>query len=144
MQGYSTLAAPLYRLTSGDPRKKKRGGKRSVDPDPPFLWTNECEEAFQSLKRKLMTAPILGYPDYSLPFLLQTDASGGGLGAVLAQVQDGAERVIAYASRGLSPAETRHPAHKLEFLALKWAVTDKFYVQSLRTQVLCSDKQQPP
>ncbi|XP_063760148.1 uncharacterized protein LOC134878197 [Eleginops maclovinus] len=127
VQGYSALAAPLYRLTSGDPRKKKRGGKRSVDPDPPFLWTNECEEAFQSLKRKLMTAPVLGYPDYSLPFLLQTDASGGGLGAVLAQVQDGAERVIAYASRGLSPAETRYPAHKLEFLALKWAVTDKFY-----------------
>lgn len=127
VQNYSTIAAPLYRLTSGDPRKKRRGGKSSANPDPPFLWTSECEEAFQSLKVKLTTAPVLGYPDYNLPFVLQTDASGGGLGAVLAQVQDGTERVIAYASRGLSPAETRYPAHKLEFLALKWAVADKFY-----------------
>ena len=74
-----------------------------------------------------MTAPALGYPDYSLPFVLQTDASREGLGAVLIQVQGGTETVIAFASRGLSPAETRYPAHKLDFLALKWAVTDKFY-----------------
>lgn len=59
--------------------------------------------------------------------LERKNASRGGLGAILAQVQDGAERVIAYASRGLTPAETRYPAHKLDFLALKWAVTDKFY-----------------
>ena len=127
VSGYSALAAPLYRLTTGDPRKKKRGGKKSLAPDPPFLWTCDCEEAFQTLKERLTTAPVLGYPDYSLPFVLQTDASGEGLGAVLVQVQSGAERVIAFASRGLSPAETRYPAHKLEFLALKWAVTDKFY-----------------
>ena len=127
MSGYSTLAAPLYRLTAGDPRKKKRGGKKGPVPDPPFLWTRDCEEAFQTLKERLTTTPVLGYPDYSLPFVLQTDASGEGLGAVLVQVQGGAERVIAFASRGLSPAETRYPAHKLEFLVLKWAVTDKFY-----------------
>lgn len=127
VSGYSALAAPLYRLTTGDPRKKKRGGKRSWTPEPPFLWTADCEHAFQALKERLTTAPVLGYPDYSLPFILQTDASGEGLGAVLVQVQGGAERVIAFASRGLSPAETRYPAHKLEFLALKWAVTDKFY-----------------
>lgn len=90
MLGYSTLAAPLCRLTTGDPRKKKRGGKKNAGPDPPFLWSNECEEAFQSLKEKLMTALVLGYPDYSLPFVFQTDAPGGGL--------------IAYASRGLTPA----------------------------------------
>lgn len=83
-----------------------------MKPDPNFLWTQECQEAFQSLKVKLTNAPVLGYPDYSLPFILQTDASGEGLGAVLVQVQGGAERVIAFASRGLSPAETRYPAHK--------------------------------
>ncbi len=127
VSGYSTLAAPLYRLTTGDPRKKKRGGKKNLAPAPPFLWTDDCEKAFQTLKERLTTAPVLGYPDYNLPFVLQTDASGEGLGAVLVQVQGDAEKVIAYASRGLTPAETRYPAHKLEFLALKWAVTDKFY-----------------
>lgn len=127
MSGYSALAAPLYRLTSGDPKRKKRGRNKSLTPDPPFLWTEDCETAFQTLKGRLTTAPVLGYPDYSLPFVLQTDASGEGLGAVLVQVQGGKERVIAFASRGLSPAETRYRAHKLEFLALKWAVTDKFY-----------------
>ncbi|KAF7661328.1 hypothetical protein LDENG_00264150 [Lucifuga dentata] len=114
VEGYAKLAALLYRLTSGDPKRK-------------ILWTVGCEEAFHSLKEKLTSAPLLGYPDYKLPFLLQIDASGEGLGAVLAQMQDGVERVISYASRGLSPAETHYPAHKLEFLALKWAVTDKFY-----------------
>lgn len=84
-------------------------------------------EAFCILKEKLTSAPLLGYPDYTLPFVLQTDASREGLGAILAQVQSGTERVIAYASRSLSPAETRYLAHKLEFLALKWAVTEKFY-----------------
>uniref|UniRef100_A0A3P9J0P0 Gypsy retrotransposon integrase-like protein 1 n=1 Tax=Oryzias latipes TaxID=8090 RepID=A0A3P9J0P0_ORYLA len=106
---------------------KKRRNKQSLAPDPPFIWTDECEVAFQALKEKLTSAPVLGYPDYSLPFVLQTDASGEGLGAVLVQVQAGTERVIAFASRGLSPAETRYPAHKLEFLALKWAITDKFH-----------------
>lgn len=127
VKSYSSLAAPLYRLTSGDPRKKKRGTKKSPLPDQTFLWTTDCEEAFQALKERLTNAPVLGYPDYSLPFLLQTYASRDGLGAVLAQIQGGAERVIAYASRGLTPPETRYPAHKLEFLALKWAVTDKFH-----------------
>ena len=69
---------------------------------------------------------MLAYPDYSQPFVLQTDASGEGLGAVLAQFQGGTERVIAYASRVLSPAESRQ-VHNLEFLALKWALIDKLY-----------------
>lgn len=126
--GYAKLVAPLYRLTSGDPKKKKRGVKASPSgPPPQFHWTEECEAAFQGLKQKLTTAPVLAYPDYNLPFLLQTDASGEGLGAVLAQIQDGKERVISYASRGLHPSETRYPAHKLEFLALKWVATEKFY-----------------
>lgn len=127
IKGYATLAAPLYRLTSGYPKKKKRGVKGTSGTVKPFRWTDECERAFEALKERLTTAPVLCYPDFSLPFVLQTDASGEGLGAVLAQVQDGVEKVIAYASQGLRPPETRYPAHKLEFLALKWAVTDKFY-----------------
>ncbi|XP_077863423.1 uncharacterized protein LOC144346754 [Saccoglossus kowalevskii] len=124
VKGYSKIAAPLNRLTSGDARTKK-GKMGPSKSQPPYEWTSECESAFLLLKEKLTTAPVLGYPDFSFPFILQTDASIDGLGAVLVQVQDGTERVIAFASRGLTPSETRYPAHKLEFLCLKWAVTDK-------------------
>ena len=58
--------------------------------------------------------------------MLHTDASGDGLGAVLYQDQDGQRRVIAYASGSLTKSERNYPVHRLEFLALKWAVTDKF------------------
>ena len=78
--------------------------------------------------QKLCTEPpILTYADFKVPLGLPTDASGDGLGAVLYQVQDGQKRVIAYASRSLSKSERNYPVHKLEFLALKWAITDKCY-----------------
>ena len=69
----------------------------------------------------------MAYADFKAPFVLHTDASGDGLGAVLYQVQDGQKRVIAYASRSLSKSERNYPVQKLEFLALKWAITDKFH-----------------
>ena len=65
---------------------------------------------------------MLAYTDYSRPFLLNIDTSGDGLGAVLCQEHYGIEHVIAYASRGFRASECNYPAHKLEFLALKWAV----------------------
>ena len=69
----------------------------------------------------------MAYADYKRPFVLHTDASTTGLGAVLYQKQDGKERMIAYASWTLNHAEWDYDAHKLEFLALKWAVTDCFH-----------------
>ena len=69
----------------------------------------------------------MAYADFKTPFILHTDASSDGLGAVLYQYQDNQRRVIAYASRSLSRSERNYPAHKLEFLALKWAITDKFH-----------------
>ena len=91
-------------------------------------WSPAAEEAFQTLiNRGVPLAPVLAYADFSLPFELHIDASGIGLGAVLYQTQEGKKRVIAYASRTLSQSEARYPAHKLEFLALKWALTDQFY-----------------
>lgn len=77
------------------------------------------------LLKKLSTAPVLGFADPKLPYVIHTDASTSGLGAALYQEQSGQQRVIAFASRGLSHSESRYPAHKLEFLALKWAVTEK-------------------
>ena len=68
-------------------------------------WTSNCIQAFESLKIALTQAPVLGFADYSLPFILETDASSTGLGAVLSQKQDGRLRVIAYASRGLRGPE---------------------------------------
>ena len=70
---------------------------------------------------------MLAYADFKASFILHTDASGEGLGAVLYQVQEGKQRVIAYASRSLSKSERNYPVHKLEFLALKWAITNRFH-----------------
>ena len=82
------------------------------------------------MKEACTMAPVLGYPNYSLPFILHTDSSTDGLGAALYQQQGPNKkddmRVIAYVSRSLSPSEANYAPHKLEFLALKWAITDKF------------------
>ena len=82
-----------------------------------FEWTGECQDAFNSLKRKLTQAPILAYPSFhqsASPFVLQTDASAVGLGAVLEQ--DG--HVIAYASRTLNKAEQNYSVIQKECLAV--------------------------
>lgn len=86
-----------------------------------FQWSPECESAFQTLKTALTTPPILQYPDFSEnnTFVLQTDASKIGLGAVLSNSTGG---VVAYASRSLNQAETRYPIIELELLAIVWAV----------------------
>lgn len=89
----------------------------------------ECEESFNALKSRLVSTPVLAYADFSRPFILETDASHSGLGAVLSQETDGCVRPVAYASRGVRPTErnmSNYSSMKLEFLALKWAVTDKF------------------
>ena len=71
---------------------------------------------------------VLAYADYKKPFRVNTDASERGLGSVLYQKQnDDTFRVIAYASRSLSKTEKNYNAHKLEFLALKWAITERFH-----------------
>ena len=116
---YAQIARPLHILTSGENANKK---KATVE------WNEACEQAFQKLKEICSQTPILAYADYTKPFKLHTDASELGLGAVLYQTQeDGTDRVIAYASRSLNQAEKKYPAHKLEFLALKWSVTDRFH-----------------
>ena len=79
------------------------------------------------MKELCVNASILAFPDYKLPFILHTDSSTEGLGAVLYQKQDGKLRVIAYASRSVTKTESNYPTHKLEFLALKWTICEKFH-----------------
>ena len=128
IRDYSKIVKPLNDLLVGhcthkSPDQKKKKKKVSV----PWQWGDAQQIAFNTIKDKLSSPPILAYAEFSKPFILHTDASTEGLGAVLYQEQDGLERVIAYTSRGLRASEKHYPAHKLEFLCLKWAVTDKFH-----------------
>ena len=104
IKGFAKIAAPLYNLTSGDNKDKK---SEHVDLSP------KAHEAFDRLKAVYLQAPILSFPDFSKPFLLETDASGRSLGAVLSQKQaDGQYHLIAYASRVMNETEQRYHSNK--------------------------------
>ena len=119
IKGFAKIAAPLYDLASGDNKDKK---SEHVDLSPKVC------EAFNRLKTACLQAPILSFPDFNKPFLLETDASGRGLGAVLSQKQaDGRYHPIAYASHVMNETEQRYHSNKQEFLTLKWAVTEQFH-----------------
>ena len=122
IKGFSKAALPLRKLLIGLESQGKKTAKHT-----PVDWGEEEQIAFDTLKSLCCKAPILAYPNYKLPFILHTDSSLEGLGAVLYQVQKGVKRVIAYASRSVNKTEMNYPVHKLEFLALKWAITDKFH-----------------
>ena len=116
---YAQIARPLNKLISSENAKKKH---KKVE------WGNEQEQAFQKLKEACTKTPVLAYADYKKSFRLNTDASELSLGSVLYQQQeDSTFCVIAYASRSLSKTEKNYSAHKLEFLALKWVVTERFH-----------------
>ena len=87
-----------------------------------FSWGDNQQNSFEILKEKLMTTPILQYPDFSLPFILYTDASGTGLGAVLAQKINKKDHVIAYASRSMSKPERNYSITDQECLAVVWGI----------------------
>ena len=123
IKNFSQISRPLTDLMPIPTGKKNKGKKKERRE---WYWGENQMNAFDTLKRLLTSSPILGYADSTLPYELHTDASGFGLGAVLYQEQQGEKRVICYASRGLTKAEKNYPSHKLEFLALKWAVADKF------------------
>ena len=106
---FANIAQPLHSLT-------RKGAS--------FHWSSECQEAFDTLKHKLTTAPVLAYPSCEKPYTMETDASLSGLGVVLSQVQDdGKLHPVAYASRSLSKSERNYSVTELETLAVVWAVT---------------------
>lgn len=83
-----------------------------------FSWTPDCQQAFDTLRQALVSAPILSCPDFRLPFHLYVDASQTGIGLALGQVVDGRETVIAYAGRDFNPAERNYSATEREALAV--------------------------
>ena len=102
--GFSSIAMPLLQLTQKAAQ---------------FNWTHACEQVFQRLKHLLCSAPILAYSDFSQAFILQTDASDYGVGAVLSQLDElGNEKVIAYASKALSPREQKYSTTEKEAFAV--------------------------
>jgi len=123
LENFSRVIRPLADLLPPTSTKKRNKGKQE---HVKWKWEQEHQVVFDKLKDLLTSPPILAYPNFELPFEIHTDASGIGLGAVLYQVQEGQRKVIAYASRSLNRSEKNYSAFKLEFLALKWAVTEFF------------------
>jgi hypothetical protein len=108
MKDFSKIAKPLFNL---------------VKKDNKFKWEKEQQKAFDILRTKLTEKPILEYPDFEKEFMLITDASGTGLGAILAQKnEDNKEVVIAYASKSLIGAKKNYPITELECLAVFWGI----------------------
>ncbi len=103
VKDFASVAKPLHNLL----RKHAR-----------FHWNSESQQAFDKLKEMLTTAPILGYPMDSGDLILDTDASNFGIGAVLSQLQQGEERVLAYGSRSLTPTEQNYCTTRRELLAV--------------------------
>ncbi|KAL1269573.1 hypothetical protein QQF64_031862 [Cirrhinus molitorella] len=135
VQDFLKIVKPLNGLTAGYPPLQKGSRKIKTDERKQYFnlkeqfgerWTQDCQHAFDTVLAKLTSAPVLGFADPKLLYVLHTDASTTGLDAALYQEKDGQMRIIAFTSRGLTRSESKYPAHKLEFLALKWAVTTKF------------------
>ena len=106
---FAKIARPLHRLSCKNAR---------------FVWSTECCQAFEELKQKLTTAPVLAYPDFGREFILETGASMQGIGAVLGQHQDDKKlHPVAYTSRALSTAEKHYGITELETLAVLWAIS---------------------
>ena len=137
VKNFAQTAKPIYDLLSLDLRKKRnvtstkhtpKGNSGQVPSSSPVKWETRHQSALEVLIDHITSPPLLAYPDYNAPFVVHTDASQDGLGAVLYQEQNGFTQVIAYASRTLTPSERNYHMHsgKLEFLALKWAVSEQF------------------
>ena len=103
VKNFAVIAAPLFHLTENHQA---------------WNWTLQCNAAFFKLKESLVTSPVLAYPVFSIGFVVDTDASGEGLGPVLSQNIEGHDHVISYASRTLNKAERKYCATRREMLAL--------------------------
>ncbi|KAL0541612.1 hypothetical protein IC582_021665 [Cucumis melo] len=122
VENFSRIATPLTQLT-------RKGA--------PFVWSKACEDSFQKLKQKLVTAPVLTVPDGSGSFVIYSDASKKGLGCVL--MQQG--KVVAYASRQLKSHEQNYPTHDLELATVVFALKIwRHYLYGEKIQIFTDHK----
>ncbi|KAL4017799.1 hypothetical protein IC575_021371 [Cucumis melo] len=122
VENFSRIATPLTQLT-------RKGA--------PFVWSKACEDSFQNLKQKLVTAPVLTVPDGSGSFVIYSDAFKKGLGCVL--MQHG--KVVAYASRQLKSHEQNYHTHDLELAAVVFALKIwRHYLYGEKIQIFTDHK----
>jgi len=128
IQNYSMLSNPLEKLCSSSYKT--------------LNWNESCNENFIKLKEKLMTTPVLAYPDYERSFILDTDASFDCIGAVLSQLDvDGKERVVSYGSHSLNKHELGYCVTRKELLAIYHFVNHfKHYLYGRRFKVRTDHK----
>ena len=107
-----------YRRYVRDFAKRARPLHQLTEKSKDFLWSSEAHEVVEVLKARLSSAPLLAFPSMREPFILYTDASQHAMGAVLAQIQNGSERVICYASKSFSKAQSRYSSTKRELMAI--------------------------
>lgn len=130
VKDFSCIAGPLYDLTKGPAMAPEEKGAQKLLPSHTHIeWTDTHQQTLEKLVDCLVHSPVLAFPDFSKPFVLHIDASNMGFGAELYQQQDGKLRVIAYGSHALSKYEKNYYLHsgKLEFLALKWVITERIH-----------------
>ena len=125
---YGRITADLFRICEGRTRNCN--------------WTPSTVRSFASLKQALITAPVLAFPNFNLPFFIQTDASNNAIGAVLLQKQNKLFKPIAFASRKLSETEKRYSATERELLAIIYAY-DQFYSHVYGRKILFYTDHEP-
>lgn len=126
IKDFSKVAKPLTRL---------------LQKSSTFEWTNEQQHSFDLLKTKLISQPVLSYPDWNRPFVLTTDASNEAIGAILSQGTIGKDKPLAFASRTLNKAETRYSTTEKELLAIVWATKHfRQYLYGRRFKIVTDHK----
>ena len=118
IRNFAVIAKPLYDLT------KK---------DAPFEWSETCDKAFNELKYEMLSADLLGFPNFKKPFILATYASTTGLGASLSQEIDGVLKPVGFAGWGLTSAEGNYTTTEQECLAVVWAFNISGYILKVRS-----------
>lgn len=127
IEDFAAIATPITNLLKTKEKKK-------------FVWTESAQKAFDTLKQRMISSPVLAAPNYDDPWIIETDASDYGIGAVLKQRQNSVERVIAYFSKKLSPAQRKYTVNERECFAVICAMGHfRPYIEGTQVEVRTDD-----